>query len=249
MSGAVPARERLALFLRSFAVQGSWNYRTLIGAGLAFALLPTLRRLHEGDPERLRQAVARHSGLFNSHPYFASVAIGAVAALESQGEEPTVVERFKQALRGSLGTVGDRLFWAGWRPVVVLLALALLLTGAPGWAAVGGFLLVYNSVHLTTRIWGFRVGFAEGKRVGERLRRSSLEQADRSLEWAGPFLAGLLLPLVAAGGLVGVALPSSWTVAAALGGLAGSLSGERLRKPLELLFITFVVIALLLGAR
>lgn len=249
MSAGVPTRERAALFLRSFAVQGSWNYRTLMGAGLAFALLPTLRRIHRGNPERLRQAVARHSGLFNSHPYFSGVAIGAVATLESEGEEPAVVERFKQALRGSLGTVGDRLFWAGWRPVAVLLALALLLTGAPGWAAVGGFLLAYNTVHLTTRVWGFRVGFSEGKRVGERLRRSSLEQADRGLEWAGPFLAGLLLPLVAAGGLVGVALPWIWTAVAAGSGLAGALAGERVRKPVELLFIAFVITALLLGAR
>ncbi|HUH12293.1 MAG TPA: PTS system mannose/fructose/sorbose family transporter subunit IID [Longimicrobiales bacterium] len=244
----MPTRERIALFLRSFALQGSWNYRTLIGAGLAFVLMPTLRRLHAGDPERLRKAVARHSGLFNSHPYFSGVAIGAVAALESEGEEPAVVERFKQALRGSLGTVGDRLFWAGWRPVTVLLALALLLTGAPGWAAVGGFLLAYNVVHLTARVWGFRVGFTEGRRVGERLRRSGLEQADRGLEWAGPFLAGLLLPLVAAGGLVGVALPWPWAGAAAIGGLAGALAGGRVRKPAELLLIAFVIAALLLGA-
>jgi hypothetical protein len=36
------------VFLRSFAIQGSWNYRTLQGSGFAFALMPVLRYVH-GD--------------------------------------------------------------------------------------------------------------------------------------------------------------------------------------------------------
>lgn len=245
---ALPWRERASLFARSFAVQGSWNYRTLIGAGLAFALLPTLRRIYGDDPERLRQAIARHSGLFNSHPYLASVAIGAVAALEAEGEEAAVVERFKSALRGSLGSMGDRLFWAGWRPVAALLALALVVAGTTWWVPVLSFLIGYNIVHVAVRMWGIRVGLAEGKRVAERLRRSRLEEADRWLEWVGPFLVGLLLPLVAAGDLIGVR-PGALGLLLALGaGLAGAWLGRRIRRPVEFALGAFGLMALILGA-
>ena len=48
---ALGFRARAAMILRSFAVQGSWNYRTLIGAGFAFALLPALRALYGRDPD------------------------------------------------------------------------------------------------------------------------------------------------------------------------------------------------------
>ena len=113
----------LRVFLRSFAIQGSWNYRSLIGSGFAYALLPVLRVLYREDPAKLHAAVRRHSELFNSHPYLAPLALGAVAVLE-QTEPPEVVTRFKAAVRGSLGTLGDRLVWSGWRPLVALIALA-----------------------------------------------------------------------------------------------------------------------------
>ena len=48
-----PLRQDLvAGWWRTFAVQGSWNYRTMIGGGMAFAMLPLLRRIYAGDPVR-----------------------------------------------------------------------------------------------------------------------------------------------------------------------------------------------------
>ena len=57
---------RLSLFLRSFLVQGSWNYRTLIGTGLAWALLPVSTRLNPDEPRGL--APSDVDDPFNSHP-------------------------------------------------------------------------------------------------------------------------------------------------------------------------------------
>src|SRR5690606_27816165 len=62
---ALGFRVRASMFLRSFAVQGSWNYRTLIGAGFAFALLPALKALYGRDAGRLNDAMASHCRLFN----------------------------------------------------------------------------------------------------------------------------------------------------------------------------------------
>jgi mannose/fructose/N-acetylgalactosamine-specific phosphotransferase system component IID len=143
----LPRSVLLHVFLRSFAIQGSWNYRTLQGSGFAFALLPALRYLHRDDPQRLLDAVRRHTHLFNAHPYLSGVALGAVARLEADGEDPEVIERFKNALRSSLGALGDRVVWAGWRPACLLLALTVLLVTESAWAAVALFLVLYNSGH------------------------------------------------------------------------------------------------------
>lgn len=190
MSALTPGTRR-ALLLRSFAIQGSWNYQTLIGTGFAFVLLPVLRRLHKGDEEALREAVARHAELFNSHPYLVTVAAGAVARLEDDGVPPETVTRFKNALRGSLGAIGDRLVWQAWRPACALLAIVLLLLGAPWWVAVPVFLLVYNALHLWLRAWGLRVGLRDGLAVGKALREAPFERMGERASEAGAFLAGL----------------------------------------------------------
>ena len=144
----------MAVLLRSFAVQGSWNYETLIGTGFAFSLLPVLRKLYAGDEEALRAAIARHNSLFNSHPYLATIAMGAVARLEADGADPKTIDRFKIAMRGSLGSMGDQLVWCAWRPASALLGVLLLLAGATWWVAIAAFLVVYNAMHLGLRAWG-----------------------------------------------------------------------------------------------
>ena len=95
----LPRSVRRAMLLRSFAVQGSWNYQTLIGTGLAFVLAPALRHVYGADPGRLRDAVGRHAELFNAHPYLAGLAAGALARLEADGVPPETIGRFKNAIR------------------------------------------------------------------------------------------------------------------------------------------------------
>jgi PTS system mannose-specific IID component len=247
---SAPARiVRAAVLLRSFAIQGSWNYRTLIGSGFAFALLPVLRARHRGDPAALREALERHTALFNSHPYLAPIALGAVARLETAGEDAAMIERFKAAVRGPLGSLGDRLVWAGLRPVCLLFALALAFTGAPWWVPVLAFLLAYNAGHLFLRAWGYRLGLHEGRAVGERLRQSFIAPAQQALAVVGAFLTGLLLPLAAGGeafsGLLSDAeraLPLPWMVAAIAAALLGLRFGSAVRFPSFLALVAFVLL-------
>lgn len=219
------------MLLRSFAVQGSWNYRTLIGAGFAFALLPALRVIYRDRPEELRAAVQRHIGVFNSHPYFAPMALGAVAVLE-QTEDPAVIERFKSAIRSSLGGLGDRLVWAGWRPVCVLIALLMVVLGSGWLLTVSVFLIVYNTGHVLLRVYALRAGARSGKQLGERLRSAPVERVQRSLQRTGAFLIGALLPLLATGRVLGVELPVWWFVISVLAVVAGARFSASVRLPL-----------------
>ncbi len=232
MSGVT--RAPWSILFRSFAVQGSWNYETLTGTGFGFVLLPGLRRVY-GDAVALEAAVRRHEGPFNSHPYLAPLALGAVLKLEQEGADPAVIERFKAAMRGSLGTLGDQLVWAGWRPASVLLALFLLLLGAPWWAAIAAFLLIYNVLHVGLMAWGLNVGFAEGFAMAERLRESVVPRTPPRIMVLGAFLSGLVAALLALKGLpLSPARPPelawAWSVAALVAAVAGARFGERMRR-------------------
>src|SRR5204863_9610998 len=114
----LPLRTELAMLLRLLAMQGSWNYESLLGNGIGFCIEPALRLLPGGihTPE-FKAAMARQSRYFNCHPYLASVAVGALARVELDHEAADRIERFRTALAGPLGSVGDRLIWAGWLPL------------------------------------------------------------------------------------------------------------------------------------
>lgn len=188
-------RAHLSAFLRSFLIQGSWNYRTMIGGGFGFAILPVLKKIHGGDEEALRDALQRHSEHFNAHPYLANLGLGAVCRMEEEGRDPQEIRRFKLAVRGPLGSLGDALVWVGWRPVAVLAALILALAGASPGVAVAFFLVFYNLGHLILRIWGFKVGLARGSQVGDSLRAVGFANQAERLAGAGVFLLGGLVGL------------------------------------------------------
>lgn len=219
-------------FLRSLAIQGSWNERTMLGGGFGFSLLPILRRRFAGDPEALREAVDRHLGHFNAHPYLASLALGAIGRMEAEGAPPEDVRRFKKALRSPLGALGDRLVWAGVLPLTLLLGVLAALLGASPLGAVLLFLVPYNAVHLVLRAWGFRAGLRSGREVVVDLRNARLgERAERVRRWL-PLFLGAVGGAAAARLLVAGAV--SWAPVV-LGGLAvgaGYLWGRTLLRPL-----------------
>src|SRR5258708_3904020 len=121
---AMKPRFGIAL-LRLFAVQGSWNYERMIGLGAGVAEEPLLRGLlSEGNGTAYRDAVARGAHFFNAHPYLVGLAVGAAARAEVEHAPPQQIERLRAALTGPLGSLGDRLVWAGWLPLTIGLALS-----------------------------------------------------------------------------------------------------------------------------
>lgn len=181
-----------AAFFRLFAVQGSWNYETMIGNGIGFCMIPLLRNL---PPDRYHAALARQARYFNAHPYLAAVAVGSLARGELDGAEPARIERFRTALCGPLGSVGDQLVWAGWLPLCSLIGLTAFALGAGPLAVVCIFLGVYNVGHLALRAWGLRVGLRRGLRVAPALANPVFRQWPAALARISAVLAGLILPL------------------------------------------------------
>jgi len=221
----------ISAFLRCFVIQGSWNYHTMLGSGFAFAMLPGLERLFADDPEALESSVERHLEHFNAHPYLSGMAVGAALRLEADGTSPETVRRFKTAVRGPLGGLGDALVWASWLPAVSLAALFMVWLGLPGWAAAAGFLLVYNAGHVALRIWGFRAGLREGRGVAQVLARAGLGRWTERVRGAATLLLGLVAGAVVAApdGLLATGL--LWSGLALASFLAGLLLGHRAWRP------------------
>lgn len=192
----LPLGTRIAIFLRLLAIQGSWNYETLLGNGIGFAIEPALRLLPGGphSPE-FKSALARQSQYFNAHPYLAGIAVGALARAELDHEPAEKIERFRTALPGPLGSVGDRLVWAGWLPFCSLVGLVAFGLGAGPLGVVCVFLGIYNAGHFGLRIWGLETGWRHGLRVASALAHPLLRRGPQEIGRAAAFMAGIALPL------------------------------------------------------
>lgn len=246
---ALPIRVRAAMLLRMLAIQGVWNYETMLGNGIAFALEPALRRLPGGKQgEPYRKAMARHSGYFNAHPYLAAVAVGALARAELDGVPEAQIERFRVAAPGPLGSVGDRLVWAGWVPFCSALGLLAFGLGATPLTVVLVFLGTYNLLHLGLRIWGLHAGWTLGLRMAQALGNPVLRQGPAHVARATALVAGVALP-VAAQGIIGPgrALLGGVLAAVTAGGvlvtmLHGRIEGWRLATFALAAFVLYAMV-------
>lgn len=213
----LPFRVKLAMFVRMLAVQGSWNYETLLGTGIGFVMEPALRYLPGGiDGPQYRAALARESRYFNAHPYLTGIAVGALTRAELEGVDPARIERFRSALASPLGSVGDRLVWASWLPFCSVVALGVYGAGGSALAVVGTFLLLYNAGHFSLRAWGLHIGLSRGLNVASSLGNPVFRQGPQYIGSAAALVAGIALPValervvgpgrVLAGGIIGAAL-------------------------------------------
>ncbi len=247
-AATIPLLTRVSMFVRLLAVQGSWNYETLLGNGIGFCVEPALRWLPGGvGGEPYRQALARESQYFNAHPYLAAVAVGSLARAELEGEVPQRIERFRTALCGPLGSVGDRLVWASFLPACSFLGLLVFGLGGGPLAVTVVFLAAFNAGHLALRIWGLQIGLRHGLKVAQSLGTPLLRQAPMRIGRVAPLIAGFAIPLA-----VGrIALPKDpamggVVLAAILGGvlltrLHGRLEGWKASMIALALFVLYAV--------
>ena len=170
----VPPATLARVFWRCLFLQAAWNRRGMQNLGFAYAIDPALRALYPAAAQR-EEALRRHLGFFNCHPYMAAAIVGGaihheekVAAGAEPGDQPLA---YKQTLQGPLAALGDGFFWTALRPFFGALGAVLGLVPWLGLPAILIVLAVYNAVHLTLRITLFRAGHTRalaggGKRGG-----------------------------------------------------------------------------------
>ncbi len=199
VSVRVPAAVLARCFWRSLFLQAAWNRRGMQNLGFAYAIDPALRALYP-DPGRRREALARHLGFFNCHPYTAAAILG--GAIHHEERVSAGVElagaplAYKATLQGPLAAIGDGFFWTALRPFFgALAALGALLFG---WPAVVLALTIYNAIHLVLRIGLFRAGYSQGDAIVGAIARFSLPAVADRLRLAGAVLCGLSAATVGA---------------------------------------------------
>ncbi|MBD3385965.1 hypothetical protein GF407_13695 [candidate division KSB1 bacterium] len=180
------------ILFKSFLIQGSWNFQSMLGLGFCYCLIPVLNRLY-GD-ERERQAfLRRHIEFFNAHPYFSTWSLGAVSKLEEEAKHKKwknhqPINLFKNRTVGVLGVIGDRLFWNGFKPAAAAMAVTI---GLFSWVAIPLFLIVYNIPHLYVRIKGLNLGYRKGFDIVSNLSVRRFEKYFSLASKAGVVFTGL----------------------------------------------------------
>lgn len=196
----------LRAFLRLFMVQGAWNYERMTGVGVGYAAEPLLEDLKSADPVRHAEASVRSAEYFNSHPYLAGLAVGALVRAEYDQVPGAQVTRLRNALTSPLGALGDQVFWAGLVPALMGATILGVIAGVGGWAVLLA-LVLYNLVRIATGIWALRTGLASGTRIGSAIGDSWLPRLAPAIGLAGGMLVGLALPLAMEWLLEGQQLP------------------------------------------
>ena len=188
---------KLRLLWRSFFIQVFWNYHEMQGQGFLFALFPFLRRL-ESDPEKRKRLIGLSTGFMNTHPGLAPLAMGALLRRMAGDEdlEKNEWQAWRESLCGPLGTMGDTLIWSGLKPLVFVIAVAvMLLFGAPqqiyGLALL--FLVLYNVPLLGLRFWGLQEGWRRGPEVLRVLERPLFVRSKTWIDRIGAMFFGVLL--------------------------------------------------------
>jgi len=237
------------IFWRCLFLQAAWNRRGMQNLGFAYAIDPALRELYPDAAVR-RQALARHLGFFNCHPYMAAAILGGAIhheELVARGEEPdTAATAFKATLQGPLASVGDGFFWTALRPLVG--AAAVVGAMLAGWKAVAAAVLAYNVVHLWLRYRLLRLGYQRGDEVVAEIRRLGLPALADRLRLAAALLCGLAAGLTAWRGAE--AFGPEGLVLAAVAAVVGYLGLARGSGPLALAYGALLVgtgVGLLMG--
>ena len=240
----VPRRTLARCFWRCLFLQAAWNRRGMQNLGFAYAIDPALRALY-ADPERRREALARHLGFFNCHPYAAAAILGGAIHHEEKvaagSEAPLTPISYKATLQGPLAAIGDGFFWTALRPFFGALAAVGALSF--GWPAVVAALTIYNAIHLALRMGLFRAGYRQGDAVVGAIARLSLPVVADRLRHAGAALCGLAAAVVAARA---DALPRAGAVA--LAASAAALGYAALAYGVRLLPATYAAILAGVGA-
>jgi PTS system mannose-specific IID component len=224
----IPRPTLVRVFWRCLFMQAAWNRRGMQNLGFAYAIDPALRRIYP-EPGRRAEALGRHLGFFNCHPYMAAAIVGGAIHHEERvaaGSEPSGMPlQYKRTLQGPLAAVGDGFFWTALRPLFgALAALGALLFGG---IAIAIVLVVYNVIHVVLRARLFLAGYRKGDALVQEIARLSLPVTAERLRSAGAAVCGVAAAVVLLKGSGGAAGPALAAVAAGAG-YAALARGARL---------------------
>ncbi len=189
----------MSIFLRSFFLQAVWNFKSMLSVGLSFSMVPVVKRLEKNRTE-MGRVLKRYLFFFNAHPYLSSFALGAFARLEQDRvngliKDEEQIDKFKNALIGPLGAIGDFYFWATIKPAAVLTGFVGVLIFEQmrmKLISIALMLVLYNLPHLHIRVAGLIKGFSSGYDTYKLLRIEQFTRVAAVYKTMGAFMLGII---------------------------------------------------------
>lgn len=176
-------RSLITIFVRSFFIHTTLNFRRMQNLGFAYAMIPVLREQHLPRMDE-QEILTRHLQMFNTHPYLASSLIGSLSRMEEdrpEGGSASPVIMVTQSLMGPYAAIGDAFFWSALRPCAGIIAAGLAWMS---WIlAPLTFMLIFTPVHIWVRLKGFLEGYRRGKQGIEFIRKIDLPRIAVNVRW------------------------------------------------------------------
>ena len=188
-------KDRISVWLRSFFLQGSWNYERMQNGGWAFAMIPALKRLYKTKEEQAA-ALKRHLEFFNTHPYVASPILGVTLVLEEERAngvevEDATIQGVKVGMMGPLAGIGDPVFWFTVRPILGALAASLAMNGSILGPII--FFFAWNIIRMAFMWYTQELGYKAGSRITDDLSGGLLQDITKGASILGMFILGSLV--------------------------------------------------------
>jgi len=188
-------KDRISVWIRSFFLQGSWNYERMQNGGWAFAMIPAIKRLYKTKEEQ-SAALKRNLEFFNTHPYVASPILGVTLALEEERAngapvEDVTLQGVKVGMMGPLAGIGDPVFWFTIRPILGALAASLAISGNILGPII--FFLGWNIIRMAFTWYTQEFGYKAGSRISEDLSGGVLQDITKGASILGMFILGSLV--------------------------------------------------------
>ncbi|MGL4655477.1 MAG: PTS system mannose/fructose/sorbose family transporter subunit IID [Sarcina sp.] len=188
-------KDRVMVWIRSWLLQGSWNYERMQNGGWAYSLMPVIKKLYKTKEDRA-SALKRHLEFFNTNPFVASPILGVVLALEedrangAQVDDGTI-QGVKIGMMGPLAGVGDPVFWFTIRPILAALGASLAMAGN----IIGPIIFFFGWNIIVSIITWYEQEFAykAGSKITEDVSGGLLKDINKGAAILGMFILGALV--------------------------------------------------------
>ena len=195
----VTKKDLLKAWLRwTTAVEVPVSFDRMQALAFGYSMNPVMRKIYKDKPEELKEAMKRHTSMFNTNCDWGSIIHGITISLEEQralGHEdeisPEMIQSLKLGLMGPLAGIGDSVD----QGIVATIPLAIFVPMAQAGSVIAAFIPAIISV-AWSYIWSwtlFKKGYTLGKNsVLEILHSGAIKKVIDIASIVGLFMIGCL---------------------------------------------------------
>ena len=187
--------DRFKAFLRSYFLLASFNYERMQNGGVAYTLIPAIKKLYQSKEERAA-ALKRHLEFFNTHPYVAAPIMGVTLALEEEKAngtdiEDAAIQGVKIGMMGPLAGIGDPVFWFTVRPILGALGASLAQAGNIAGPLI--FFIGWNLIRMAFLWYTQELGYKAGSEITKDMSGGILKDITKGASILGMFILAVLV--------------------------------------------------------